>query len=138
MESVIIKDSLDTNRWIIDLDENKNVICIFSRDMGKYFQNNLWCYDYHRYIKVNQKDLNNIGFTLINNKDDWNIINKCYEKLSKLRNKQYSMIYDDKGMLKKKYNNYGVIAYRCCGFIHRKYKTVDYINQLLGIYANKL
>lgn len=137
MESVLIKDSLDCNRYIIEI-ENNNVIYIFCKDLKLHFKNKLWCYDYHRYIYVNQKVLNEIGFTLIENKNDWDIINNCCDKLRNLRNKQYNEILDKNGIVKEKYHKYSVIAYRCCDFIHRKYKTIDYINQLIGVYANQL
>ena len=46
--------------------------------------------------------------------------------------------YTDKCCLSKRNYKYSAIGYNCINFVPRSVKTVNYINQLLGVYANNL
>lgn len=107
-------------------------------NLQAHFQTDLWTYDFMRYIQISKKQLKEIETELLNSKDDWGKLNEIYDKLFELRNKHYERVLDKNGYLKKKYSHYGTIAYRCCPNVKRGLKTVDYINSLLGVYANCL
>ena len=116
--------------------ELKSISCN-RRNLQAHFQTTLWTYDFYRYVQISKKELKEIETILLNNPDDWDVLNNVYDRLFKLRKKHYDKVLDKDGILKDKYHRYSVIAHRCCN-VKRSLKTVDYINQLLGVYSNNL
>ena len=113
-------------------------IDVYSSTLKCHFRLTQWTYDFYRYVKINKKQMQDIGEALIRNKDDWTELNKLHDVLFSLRQKHFKDNFDEKGVLSLRNYHYDVIAYRCCPNVKRSLKTVDYINQLLGVHANKL
>ena len=133
MESIIVENRNRFMIYIVKIDDDYNVYSIYSKYLKCYFENKRYVCDYQRYIEVNQNELNQIGYDLIETND---MYNEIYDILSEIKQKHLDKHYDDKGMLKNKYYHYSVIAYRCME--NYKKVTENDINLLLGVYANKL
>lgn len=113
-------------------------ISVNCRNLNAHFQTEQWCYDFHRYIQLSKKELKEIEALLLENEDDWGVLNSVYDRLFELRNKYYERVLDEDGVLKDKFYHYEVIAYHCCPNVKRSLKTVSYVNQMIGVYANCL
>lgn len=132
-------DNLNSPMFHIRIKDNEIVGIDVHSDLLKcHFRLDQWAYDFYHYVKISRKYMNEIGLGLINNKDNWDELNKLHDKLFKLRQRHFEDNFDEKGVLSLRNYHYEVIAYRCCPNIKRSLKTVYYINQLLGVYANFL
>lgn len=89
--------------------------------------------DFKRYIQLNQKQLNEIGFNLINNKENWIELNKIHNLLFDIYINHLKKYFDDDGCLSEKAYHYQILEYRC---LNNDLKTVDDINRFLGVYAS--
>ena len=140
-ETILIGgDNRNPPMYKIEVEDNEvKRIDVYSSTLKCHFEAEQWAYDFHRYIQLNKKELNEVGTALIDNKEDWGELNNLHDKLFDLYMRHFDRNFDkDTGYLSERNNHYSTIAYRCINFVPRKFKTINYINQLLGVYANNL
>ena len=92
--------------FIVDIKDNNVVsIDVYSDILKCHFQK-IQHLDFQRYCRLSEKQLNDIGFSLIENKDNWTKLNELHKVLNNYYINHLNYYYNDDGRLDDKYYHY--------------------------------